>query len=120
MTPPFSHRHDLGHSGDPNSMNYEVAYGRGRWAGEYTVNAHLYRSADHRFPIKVKARVQMQTPEGLVRNLTQSTIDLTYIGQESTVFRFRLDDRGELVDGSLNRLHKELRSARYRGGDKKS
>jgi hypothetical protein len=113
-------RDDLGHSGDPNSMNYEVAYGRGRWAGEYTVNAHLYRSADHRFPIKVKARVQMQTPEGLVRNLTQSTIDLTYIGQESTVFRFRLDDRGELVDGSLNRLHKELRSARYRGGDKKS
>jgi hypothetical protein len=113
-------RDDLGHSGDPNSMNYEVAYGRGRWAGEYTVNAHLYRSADHRFPIKVKARVQMQTPEGLVRNLTQSTIDLTYIGQESTVFRFRLDDRGELVDGSLNRLHKELRSARYRGGDKTS
>lgn len=113
-------RDDLGRSGDPNSMNYEVAYGRGRWAGEYTVNAHLYRSADHRFPVKVKARVQMQTPEGQVRNLTQSTIDLTYIGQESTVFRFRLDDKGELVDGSLNRLHKELRSARYRGGDKKS
>jgi hypothetical protein len=22
-------RDDLGHSGDPNSMNYEVAYGRG-------------------------------------------------------------------------------------------
>src|SRR6266851_5608621 len=38
-------RDDLGHSGDPNSMNYEVAYGRGRWPGEYTVNAHLYRSA---------------------------------------------------------------------------
>jgi hypothetical protein len=113
-------RDDLGHSGDPNSMNYEVAYGRGRWAGEYTVNAHLYRSADHRFPIKVKARVQMQTPEGLVRNLTQSTVDLTHIGQESTVFRFRLDDKGELVEGSLNRLHKDLRSARYRGGDKKS
>jgi hypothetical protein len=113
-------RDDLGHSGDPNSMNYEVAYGRGRWPGEYTVNAHLYRSADHRFPVKVTARVQMQTPEGLVRNLTQSTINLTHIGQESTIFRFRLDDKGELVEGSLNRLHKELRSARYRGGDKKS
>lgn len=113
-------RDDLGHSGDPNSMNYEVAYGRGRWAGEYTVNAHLYRSADHRFPIKVMARVQLQTPEGLVRNLTQSTVELTHIGQESTIFRFRLDDKGELVDGSLNRLHKELRSARYLGGDKKS
>src|SRR6266700_3737559 len=68
-------RDDLGHSGDPNSMNYEVAYGRGRWPGEYTVNAHFYR--------------------------------------------FRLDDKGELVSGSLNRIHKELRSARNRGGDKK-
>src|ERR1700739_685502 len=34
-------RDDLGHSGDPNSMNYEVAYGRGHWAGEYVVNAML-------------------------------------------------------------------------------
>jgi hypothetical protein len=25
--------------GDPNSMNYEVAYGRGHWPGEYAVNA---------------------------------------------------------------------------------
>ncbi|SRR5260221_10562064 len=113
-------RDDLGHSGDPNSMNYEVAYGRGRWAGEYTVNAHLYRSADHRFPVKVTAKVAMQTPEGQVRNLTQSTVDLTFIGQETTIFRFRLDDKGEMVPGSLNRLHKDLRSARYRGGDKKS
>src|SRR6202521_4580652 len=32
-------RDDLGHSGDPVSMNYEIAYGRGLWPGEYTVNA---------------------------------------------------------------------------------
>jgi len=112
-------RDDLGHSGDPNSMNYEVAYGRGRWPGEYTVNAHLYRSADSRLPVKVMAKVDMQTREGQVKNLMQSAVELTHVGQESTIFRFRLDDKGELVQGSLNRLHKELRSAHYRGGDQK-
>jgi len=112
-------RDDLGHSGDPNSMNYEVAYGRGRWPGEYTVNAHLYRSADSRLPVKVMAKVDMQTREGQVKNLMQSAVELTHVGQEATIFRFRLDDKGELVQGSLNRLHKELRSAHYRGGDQK-
>ncbi len=112
-------RDDLGHSGDPNSMNYEVAYGRGRWPGEYTVNAHLYRSADNRLPVKVMAKVDMQTREGQVKNLMQSAVELTHVGQEATIFRFRLDDKGELVQGSLNRLHKELRSAHYRGGDQK-
>src|SRR5216683_1379490 len=112
-------RDDLGRSGDPNSMNYEVAYGRGRWPGEYTVNAHLYRSADNRLPVKVMAKVDMQTREGQVKNLMQSAVELTHVGQEATIFRFRLDDKGELVQGSLNRLHKELRSAHYRGGDQK-
>jgi len=112
-------RDDLGHSGDPNSMNYEVAYGRGRWPGEYTVNAHFYRSADGRYPVAVTAKVAVQTPEGKVKNLAQSTVELTHVGQEMTIFRFRLDDKGELVSGSLNRIHKELRSARNRGGDKK-
>src|SRR6202158_292716 len=37
-------RDDLGRSGDPNSMNYEVSYGRGHWPGEYVVNAMLFRS----------------------------------------------------------------------------
>src|SRR5215471_2167944 len=60
---------DLGHSGDPNSMNYEVAYGRGHWSGEYVVNAHLYRSVDHTFPVSVRAKVAVQTPDGQVRDL---------------------------------------------------
>src|SRR6266436_4657897 len=52
-------RDDLGHSGDPVSMNYEISYGRGLWPGEYTVNAHLYRSADGHFPVPVTAKVQV-------------------------------------------------------------
>jgi hypothetical protein len=104
-------RDDLGHSGDPNSMNYEVAYGRGRWPGEYVVNAHLYRSVDQRFPVTVTANIAVQTPGGEVRKVLQSAVELTHTGQETTIFRFRLGDKGELVDGSVNRVHKGLREA---------
>jgi hypothetical protein len=104
-------RDDLGHSGDPVSMNYEISYGRGLWPGEYTVNAHLYRSADGHFPVAVTAKVQVRSSEGVVKNLLQSVVQLDHVGQETTVFRFQLDDRGHLVPGSLNRIHKDLRAA---------
>ena len=104
-------RDDLGHSGDPVSMNYEIAYGRGLWPGEYTVNAHLYRSLDNHFPVPVTAKVSVRGPDGGVVNLLHSDFTLTYVGQETTVFRFRLDDKGHLLPGSLNRIHKDLRAA---------
>src|SRR5215469_18419115 len=69
-------RDDLGHSGDPVSMNYEIAYGRGIWPGEYTVNAHLYRSVDHRFPIPVHATVSVHDAQGHVRRILESTAEL--------------------------------------------
>jgi hypothetical protein len=104
-------RDDLGHSGDPVSMNYEIAYGRGIWPGEYTVNAHLYRSLDNRFPVPVAAKVSVRGADGEVVNLLHSDFTLTYVGQETTVFRFKLDDKGHLEPGSLNRIHKDLRAA---------
>src|SRR5258707_10410052 len=104
-------RDDLGHSGDPNSMNYEVSYGRGRWAGEYVVNAHLYRSADGKFPIPLTATVSVQGDDGRVRQIVHSDTEMRAQGQEITIFRFRLDEKGELVQGSLNRIHKDLRAA---------
>src|SRR5260221_5961420 len=57
-------RDDLGRSGDPNSMNYEVAYGRGHWAGEYTVNAMLYRARDRHMPLPVTVKVSLQGAGG--------------------------------------------------------
>jgi hypothetical protein len=104
-------RDDLGRSGGPNSMNYEVSYGRGRWAGEYVVNAHLYRSTDGKFPIPLTASVSVQGDDGRVRQIVHSDTELRAQGQEITIFRFRLDEKGELVEGSLNRIHKDLRTA---------
>src|SRR5258708_36376007 len=113
-------RDDLGHSGDPNSMNYEVAYGRGRSPGEYVVNAHLYRSIDRRFPISATVKVSSQSASGQVNTLMQSTVELTHEGQQSTVFRFRLDDQGALLPGSVNRIHKDLRTGWAHNGQTKS
>src|ERR1700730_15806918 len=53
-------RDDLGKGGDPNSMNYEVSYGRGHWAGEYVVNAMLYRSRDKKYPVGAQIKVSEQ------------------------------------------------------------
>jgi hypothetical protein len=104
-------RDDLGRGGDPNAMNYEVSYGRGHWAGEYVVNAMLFRSRDRKFPVGAQIKVSLQTQQGQVRQVLQSDIELAFEGQETTVFRFRLDERGEFIADSVNRIHKALRAA---------
>src|ERR1700752_876354 len=99
-------RDDLGKGGDPNSMNYEVSYGRGRWPGEYVVNAMLYRSRDEKYPISAQIKVSQNNEQGQVRQVLQSNVELTFEGQETTVFRFRLDEKGEFIADSMNRIRK--------------
>ena len=74
-------RDDLGHPGDPNSMNYEVAY------------------------------VSLQDGKGQVQEILQSDVKLAFEGQETTAFRFKLDGKGAFEPGSMNRIHKNLRNA---------
>ena len=105
-------RDDLGKGGDPNSMNYEVSYGRGRWPGEYVVNAMLYRSRDQKYPgWRPDQGVAAELSRDQVRQVLQSNVELTFEGQETTVFRFRLDEKGEFIADSMNRIHKNLRPA---------
>ena len=104
-------RDDLGKGSDPNSMNYEIAYGRGHWPGEYVVNAMLYRSRDRKYPVDTQIKVSLQNQQGQVRQALASNVELAFEGQETTVFRFRLDEKGELIADSMNRIHKNLRAA---------
>ena len=104
-------RDDLGKGGDPNSMNYEVSYGRGHWAGEYVVNAMLYRSRDKKYPVNAHIKVSQQDQRGQVQQVLQSSVELAFEGQETTVFRFRLDEKGAFIPDSMNRIHKTLRTA---------
>jgi len=61
--------------------------------------------------VPVTAKVSVRGPDGEINNILRSVVQLDYVGQETTIFRFQLDDKGHMVSGSLNRVHKDLRSA---------
>jgi hypothetical protein len=105
-------RDDLGHTSDLTGLNYEFSYSRGVPAGEYTVNVHLYRNHENRnIPVTIVVSVKGGVNDAAKQILT-SKLELVRDGEERTVFRFKLDDRGQLVRGSVHDLPKPLRSAR--------
>lgn len=105
-------RDDLGHRDDASNVNYEVAYSRGRPAGEYTVNVHLYRNASGQSPVPVSVVASLKKdPQASAIPLVQTDLSLQHLNQEVTAFRFRLTEKGDLVPGSIHNLPKELRAA---------
>ena len=105
-------RDDLGNVSDPTELNYEVSYSRGVPAGEYTVNLHLYRDRDNVLPIPVTVVASVKaSPSSAAKKVVSTKVDLVRLGQEITAFRFKLNDKGELVPGSVHSLPKPLRSA---------
>ena len=104
-------RDDLGLRADATDLNYEVAYSRGVQPGEYVVNVHLYRNLEAPYPLgaTVVASVKRKVGESAVQLVT-TKVALGREGQELTAFRFRLDEQGNLVPGSVNSLFRELRA----------
>jgi hypothetical protein len=91
-------------------MNYEVSYSRGIPPGEYTVNVHLYRNTAQVVPIPVTIVASVKkTMQESARQLLATRIDLKREGQELTVFRFAIDDGGDLVPGSVTGLQRPIR-----------
>lgn len=106
-------RDDLGKFMDPTNINHEIAYTRGLIPGEYTVNVHAYRfDALYPPPIEVKALVSVKQETGAVdvMPVLGASAKLERLGQELTVFRFKLDEKGRVVEGSVHSLFKPLRS----------
>ena len=106
-------RDDLGKRADATGMNYEVSYSRGIVPGEYTVNVHLYRNTAKVLPIPVTVVTSVKkNPRESARQLLASRIELSREGQELTVFRFRLNESGDLVPDSVHSLQRGLRTWR--------
>jgi len=104
-------RDDLGRDSDLTDLNYEFSYSRGIPAGEYTVNVHLYRNASHQFPLPVTVAVSVKgTNSSSSQRVLNTKLDLLHEGQETTVFRFQLDEDGDLIAGSVHDLPRALRS----------
>ena len=106
-------RDDLGRNADPTQLNYEVSYSRGVPPGEYAINLHMYRNKSKVSPVKVTVVTSVKRPNGeSAKQILTSSIDLMAENQETTVYRFKLTEAGELVPGSVNSLPKPLRKWR--------
>jgi len=106
-------RDDLGRKADATDLNYEVTYSRGIPPGEYTVNVHLYRNSARVLPVPVTIVTSVKrAPAERARQLLASNVELVHEGQELTVYRFRLSEKGDLVPGSVHSLQRELRTWR--------
>ena len=110
-------RDDLGHFRDATELNYEVAFSRGAPAGEYTVNLHLYRNNAGLLPIQAVVVIRVKAnPNSATQTIATERVELIRVGQELTVVRFALDHSGNLVPGSVHRLHRGLRTAQRETG----
>jgi hypothetical protein len=106
-------RDDIGFRNDASNLNYENAFSRSIPAGEYAVNLHMYFNRANVWPVKAKVLVSTIKPSGISRVSQQilvSDVALKRQGEEITVFRFKLDDHGDLVPGSVNANPKKLRT----------
>lgn len=102
-------RDDLGPSADPDSLNDEIAQANVLRAGEYAATAHLYRARTQP-PIHVRLIVRIRKDNKYIEILRVEK-DITAEGEEVTLARWSLDDKGDLVPGSINDLPIQLRSA---------
>jgi hypothetical protein len=107
-------RDDLGLVRDTLSLNYENSYSRGAPPGEYIVNIHLYNDIARAAPIDVIVTASVRANGGTTHIFTK-TVRLSVMGQEVTVNRFTLNDRGVLVKGSTHDMPIALRPASSRG-----
>jgi len=106
-------RDALGHVNDPGRLNYKVAYSRGRPAGEYTVNLHLYTNRQRVYPVEAEVYIGIKKlPTASISRISYKKVKLLEVGHEMTVLRFKLDDDGDLIFGSLHDVPKRLRTGR--------
>lgn len=103
-------RDDRGGEQDVTDANYEVAYSRGMPAGEYVANVHMYEGIDVTYPVDVKVAASVRAaPQDDALRLVITVVRLRHENHQVTAFRFRLDEQGHLVAGSINSVYRELR-----------
>lgn len=104
-------RDDLGLEADPTDRNYEVSYSRGIPAGEYIANVHMYGPLPAGLTVAVTVVMSVRQKYDDLRQVLQTKVELTRRNQEETAFRFKLDERGELLPGSVTTLRRRLVTA---------
>lgn len=104
-------RDDLGSHSDMTELNYEFAYSRGAPEGEYVVNVHAYRNINKEYPIPVTVVVSLKKPkQKTTKQILMAKREMSFQGEELTVFRFLLNEDAELIKASVNDVPKKLRN----------
>ncbi|MCZ6552926.1 MAG: hypothetical protein O7A67_03905 [SAR324 cluster bacterium] len=98
-------RDDRGKREDAAELNYEMISVRTREPGEYTVNVHMFHNFGDPLPVPVFVKVTGKHDLG---EIYSGQVMLERLRQELTVVRFKLDEHGMLIDGSLNNAYKEV------------
>jgi len=101
-------RDDLGVEGDASGKNYEISYSRGIVAGEYVVNVHQYGPVEPGVTVPVNVIVSVRQQYDTLRQVLDSRVELYKKNQEETAFQFRLTEKGDVVEGSVNTLKRRL------------
>jgi len=104
-------RDDLGMLGDGANRNFENAYARGLPAGDYVVNIHAYRGADALYPAEIEGEVVITANPNAGKGgqkIVKQKITLYRTGEETTLVRFTIDGKGNVVPGSVNHIFKSL------------
>lgn len=94
-----------------NHVNQEIVSLRGVAAGEYVVNL-LHYKAPHQKPIAVQVKIEKLNPH--VQIIYVGKAVLQGAGDEQTLVRFHLDDKGDVV--RLSTRQKDLLRAHTSGG----
>lgn len=104
-------RDDLGKNGDLSNKNQENAFSRGIVPGEYIINVHHYRGVGN-FPVEVRVVMSVKKDaDSSAIQLIARTVYLKHEGEELTVVRFKLDEKGNLSKSSINDIFVPLRAA---------
>lgn len=107
-------RDDRGHSFEMlRFVHQENADTRGMPAGEYFVNLHMYENNTGVWPVPVDVVVTVANnmkDKADPKKVFKTTINLQKPGQEVTALRFKLDQEGNVVEGSVNNTYRRLRS----------
>lgn len=104
-------RDDLGMMGDTAPRNFENAYARGLPAGDYVVNIHAYRGAPAMYPAEIEAEVVITANPSAGKGsqkIVKQKVTLYRTGEETTLVRFSIDGKGNVVPGSVNHIFKSL------------
>jgi hypothetical protein len=97
-------RDDLGRALDPASANEEMVVCRGAPAGEWIVDAMLYRNYGET-PLPVGVDVTVLRIDGVgVNTLLSRHVKMTVEGEQATIWRFTLNAKGWVVPGSVDDL----------------